>query len=89
MGVGFFTDVLAKLGEAGTTEEASAGKRIRRVAMAACKAAVKANDHMSERECHALINTLMSLPNPYTCPHGRPTTIEITRVEIQRKFKRT
>jgi DNA mismatch repair protein MutL len=58
------------------------------VAMMACKAAVKANDHLSEPEARALILKLLLLDNPYTCPHGRPTMIEITKKEIERKFNR-
>jgi len=56
--------------------------------MAACKAAVKAGDTMSEAEARALIEKMLTLENPFTCPHGRPTIIEITKRELERRFKR-
>lgn len=59
------------------------------IAIMACKAAVKAHDKLSEAECRGIIEDLMELENPYTCPHGRPTIISMTKYEIERKFKRT
>lgn len=58
------------------------------VASMACKAAVKGNTHLSREEADALITELLTLENPYNCPHGRPTVISMTHREIERKFKR-
>lgn len=59
-----------------------------KVATAACKAAVKGNQGMSRAEAQALIEELLSLENPYHCPHGRPTMISMSKREIEKKFKR-
>ena len=59
-----------------------------RVATMSCKAAVKGNHHLSVSEVHALIDELMTLENPYHCPHGRPTIISMSKYEIEKKFKR-
>lgn len=59
-----------------------------RLATMACKAAVKGNHQMSDREANALIDELLTLENPYHCPHGRPTIISMTRTELEKKFKR-
>lgn len=58
------------------------------IASMACKAAVKANDNMSILEYKELINQLLTLENPFNCPHGRPTIIAMTRYELEKKFKR-
>lgn len=60
-----------------------------KIASMACKAAVKGNMGMSLAEADALIEQLLGLDNPYNCPHGRPTIIEMSRYEVERKFKRT
>ena len=54
----------------------------------ACKAAVKGNDRLSFEEAKKLIDDLFELENPYSCPHGRPTIIEMTKQELEKKFKR-
>ena len=54
----------------------------------ACKAAVKGNNHLDIQEASALIDELLSLENPYHCPHGRPTIISMSKYEIEKKFKR-
>ena len=54
----------------------------------ACKAAVKGNDKLSFQEAHGLIETLIKMENPFSCPHGRPTIIEISKYEIEKMFKR-
>ena len=54
----------------------------------ACKAAVKANDRLSLQEAAGLIDELLKLENPFSCPHGRPTIIELTKYELEKKFKR-
>lgn len=59
-----------------------------RLATMACKAAVKGNHRMSNREANALIDELLTLENPYHCPHGRPTIISMTKTELEKKFKR-
>ena len=59
-----------------------------RLATMACKAAVKGNHQMSDREANALIDELLTLENPYHCPHGRPSIISMTKTELEKKFKR-
>ena len=59
-----------------------------RLATMACKAAVKGNHAMSHQEAEKLIDELLTLENPYHCPHGRPTIIAMTRTELEKKFKR-
>ena len=59
-----------------------------RIATAACKAAVKGNNRLSVKEADALIDELLSLENPYNCPHGRPTIISMTKYGLEKKFKR-
>lgn len=59
-----------------------------RVASMSCKAAVKGNNKFSFQEANALIDELMTLDNPYNCPHGRPTIISMSKYELERKFKR-
>lgn len=59
-----------------------------RLAAMACKAAVKGNHRMSTQEADSLIDELLTLENPYHCPHGRPTIISMTKAELEKKFKR-
>ena len=58
------------------------------IATVACKAAVKANMALTREEVDNLMSQLLILPNPFTCPHGRPTAIRMTRYDIERKFSR-
>ena len=58
------------------------------IATVACKAAVKANMALTEQEVGSLMEKLLELPNPFTCPHGRPTAIKMTKYDIERKFAR-
>ena len=58
------------------------------IATVACKAAVKANMALDAKEVESLMDNLLSLPNPFTCPHGRPTAIKMTKYDIERKFAR-
>ena len=58
------------------------------IATVACKAAVKANMSLEESEIRGLLDQLLLLDNPFTCPHGRPTAIRITKTEIEKKFGR-
>ncbi len=59
-----------------------------KIASMACKASVKGNTKMTFREMEALLDELLTLDNPYNCPHGRPTIISMSKYEIDRKFKR-
>ena len=58
------------------------------IATVACKAAVKANMALTTEEVEKLMDQLLKLPNPFTCPHGRPTAIKMTKYDIERKFAR-
>jgi len=58
------------------------------IATVACKAAVKANMALSKPEVDNLMKQLLVLPNPFTCPHGRPTAIKMTKTDIEKKFSR-
>ena len=58
------------------------------IATVACKAAVKANMALTSQEVESLMDKLLKLPNPFTCPHGRPTVIKMSKYDIERKFAR-
>lgn len=58
------------------------------IATIACKAAVKANMALTKEEVDALMKKLLVLPNPFTCPHGRPTAIKMSKVDLEKKFNR-
>ena len=58
------------------------------IATIACKAAVKANMALTKEEVDNLMKKLLVLPNPFTCPHGRPTAIKMDKMDIERKFNR-
>lgn len=58
------------------------------IATVACKAAVKANMVLTKEEIESLMDKLFELPNPFTCPHGRPTAIKMSKYDIERKFAR-
>ena len=59
-----------------------------KIASMSCKAAVKGNSLLSLAEAEALIDELLTLENPYNCPHGRPTIVAMTKAEMDKKFKR-
>ena len=61
---------------------------LEKIASLSCHAAVKGNHSLSKEEARALIDELMTLENPYHCPHGRPVIISMTKQEIEKKFKR-
>ena len=61
---------------------------VRKISTMACKASVKGNSRLSFEEADALIDQLLQLENPYTCPHGRPTIIAMNKTELEKKFKR-
>ena len=59
-----------------------------KIASMSCKAAVKGNNRLSTAEAEKLIDELLTLYNPYNCPHGRPTIVTISKMEMEKKFKR-
>lgn len=59
-----------------------------KIASMSCKAAVKGNNRLSIPEANELIDELLTLENPYNCPHGRPTIISMSKYELEKKFKR-
>ncbi len=59
-----------------------------KIASMSCKAAVKGNNRLSTQEAQRLIDELLTLDNPYNCPHGRPTIISVSKYEMEKKFKR-
>lgn len=61
---------------------------VKKLSTMACKAAIKGNMRISFAEADALIEQLLKLDNPYTCPHGRPTIISMSERELEKKFKR-
>lgn len=82
----FFTEIIDKLSEKNISNLYDT--KYDAIASISCKAAVKGNDRLSYAEAQELINRLLKLENPFTCPHGRPTIIEMSRYEIEKKFKR-
>ncbi len=76
-------DDLREISEKDTPESV-----LEKVASMSCKAAVKGNSRLSEREINHLLDELMELDNPFFCPHGRPVIIAMTHAEIDKKFKR-
>lgn len=80
-----FLDVLDEIISDGRTQIKDVEERF--IATVACKAAVKANMDLIRQEVDELINDLLSLNNPYTCPHGRPTTIKISKKFIEKKLE--
>lgn len=61
---------------------------LEKIASMSCKAAIKGKQRISYEEAKILIDELLELDNPYNCPHGRPTVIQMTKTEIEKKFKR-
>ena len=59
-----------------------------KIASMSCKAAVKGNQSMNRAEAEKLIDELLTLDNPYNCPHGRPTIITMSKYEMEKRFKR-
>ena len=81
-----FKDILDSISS--DTKTTNESKETRFVYTLACKAAVKANMKLSETEHKALIDEMVKLERPFTCPHGRPTAYEISKYEIERRFAR-
>ncbi len=61
---------------------------LEKLASMSCRAAVKGGDRLSFAEAEALIDELLTLENPYACPHGRPTIVSMSKRELEKKFKR-
>lgn len=85
-GTGFFTEILDQL----ETENPSSvyDMKLLTIATMACKAAVKGHDRLNVQEADRLIEDLLKLENPFTCPHGRPTIVEWTKYQMEKMFKR-
>ena len=81
-----FIEMLDSLSD--TTGQPSADILNEKLATMACKSAVKGNNRLNVSEANALIRELLSLENPYNCPHGRPTIISMSKYELEKKFKR-
>ncbi len=71
-----------------SNEDLTSSYMLQKCASIACKAAVKGNTIMSKPQVAALLDELLTLENPYQCPHGRPTIITMTQYELEKKFKR-
>lgn len=82
----FFMELLASCGELKGND--GHDMIVEKVASMSCKAAVKGNNRLSYPEIEELLDELLSLENPYHCPHGRPTIIAMTKYELEKKFKR-
>ncbi|MGN1318050.1 MAG: DNA mismatch repair endonuclease MutL [Lachnospirales bacterium] len=83
---GFFIEIIDKLADKNITNIYDT--KYDAIATISCKAAVKGNDKLSFSEASELIKKILKLENPFTCPHGRPTIIEMKRYELEKKFKR-
>ncbi len=81
-----FLEMLSDLEDRGSMQpsELIASK----LASMSCKAAIKGGQKISFKEADALVSQLLTLENPYACPHGRPTIITMTKYELEKKFKR-
>ncbi len=81
-----FLEVLDELGEGKSYGSIRVIEE--KIASMSCKAAVKGNNRLSVAEAEKLIDELLTLDNPYNCPHGRPTIVTISKTEMEKKFKR-
>lgn len=81
-----FLEVLDDLSDIGPRESLKMVEE--KIASMACKAAVKGNNTISREEAEKLIDELLTLENPYNCPHGRPTIITMSKYEMEKRFKR-
>lgn len=85
-------DLLIEIIDSMTTEISGKGRTPQmlkeKIASMSCKAAVKGNNKLPREEVEELLKELMTLENPYHCPHGRPTMISMTKSELEKKFKR-
>ena len=84
-----FKEVLDELTESGGLSSKSEPAVVcAKIASMSCKAAVKGNNRLSLAEINKLIDELLTLDNPYNCPHGRPTIFSMSKYEVEKKFKR-
>ncbi len=81
-----FLETLDEINSVSRTAKQEVEERF--IATVACKAAVKANMALTKEEVDSLMQKLLTLPNPFTCPHGRPTAIKMSKYDIERKFAR-
>lgn len=81
-----FLEMLSELEDKGTLPPSELIAS--RLASMSCKAAIKGGQRISFEEANALVEQLLTLENPYACPHGRPTIITMTKYELEKKFKR-
>ncbi len=81
-----FLEVLDELAEVGPRGNLKVVEE--KIASMSCKAAVKGNNTLSREEAEKLIDELLTLENPYNCPHGRPTIITMSKYEMEKRFKR-
>ena len=81
-----FLEVLDELSELGPRAALKVVEE--KIASMSCKAAVKGNNRLSLEEAEKLIDELLTLENPYNCPHGRPTIITMSKYEMEKRFKR-
>ena len=68
--------------------ESSYDLKMDKIASMSCRAAIKANDKIHFDEINSLLSKMEKCENPYTCPHGRPSMVEISKKEIEKMFKR-
>ncbi len=85
--VNFFNEILDELNT--RVSNSPLELKFDKIARISCKAAVKAHNKLNEVEVKKLIDDLMNLENPFNCPHGRPTIVEINKHDIEKIFKRT
>jgi DNA mismatch repair protein MutL len=83
-----FLEFIDELTQEVSSRQPSPESILEKTASMACKAAVKANHAFSMEEATSLIKELLSLDNPYHCPHGRPVIISMSQYELEKKFKR-
>ena len=81
-----FIEIVSQLGE--QRREVISDKRQRLLYTIACKAAIKANHRLSENEQKELVKKVLELENINTCPHGRPIIVSMSKMEIEKEFKR-
>lgn len=81
-----FLETLDEINQVARTAKQEIEERF--IATVACKAAVKANMDLTNEEVDSLMSELLKLPNPFTCPHGRPTAIKMDKNDMEKKFAR-
>ena len=86
--VNFFLEITDKLSKVETSVSNIYEVKAGTIASIACKSAVKGNYKLSYEEAKELIEKVLKLENPFTCPHGRPTIIEMSKYELEKRFKR-